>query len=105
MVLRRERSGGGRVFACCRARLSVVGEDSCLMVDFESAIDGSALVPACSSFLEAPRPTSSGLSRIVDLSLDGSSFNGDSGLKDTLSSFSDGGRGPGKGIDGVGKSL
>ena len=62
MVLRRERSGGGRVFAGCRATLSVVGEDSCLMVDFESAIDGSALVLACSSFLGASCSVFSGSS-------------------------------------------
>ena len=53
MVLRRERSGGGRVFAGGRATLLFVGEDSSLMFVFESSRDGSALTLACSSFSEA----------------------------------------------------
>lgn len=105
MVLRRESSGGGRVFAGGRAALSVVGEDSVLMVDFESSIDGSALMPACSSFSGASCFVSPDSSWKLGLSLNGSSFNGGSRLTETCSSFSDGGRDPGKGIDGVGKSL
>lgn len=50
MVLRRERSGGGRVFAGGRTTLLLVGEEgSRLMGDFESSVDGSALILACSS--------------------------------------------------------
>ena len=105
MVLRRERSGGGRVFAGGRATLLVVGEDSRLMADLESSIDGSALVPACSSFSEPSCLVCPVSSWKLGLSLNGSSFNNGSRLSDTCSSFSDGGRDPGKGIDGVGKSL
>ena len=84
---------------------SVVGAGSRLMVDFESSLDGSALVPACSSCsgTSCLRPLDS--SWILGLSLKGSSFDGGSRLTDTCSSFSDGGRDPGKGIDGMGKSL
>lgn len=105
MVLRRERSGGGRVFAGGRVTLLLVGEDSCLMVDFESSVDGSALMPACSSFSGASCFIPPDSSRKLGLSLNGSSFNGGSRLMETCSSFSDGGRDPGIGIDGVGKSL
>lgn len=50
MVLRRERSGGGRVFAGAKTALLLVGEeDSRLMDGFDSSVDGSALILACSS--------------------------------------------------------
>ncbi len=105
MVLRRERSGGGRVITGCRATLLVVGEGSRLMFDLESSVDGSAMAPACSSFSGASCFVFPDSSWILGLSLKGSSFIGGSRLTDMCSSFSDGGRDPGKGIDGVGKSL
>lgn len=106
MVLRRERSGGGSVFAgVTTALLVVVEEDSCLTVDLGSSGDGSALMPACSSFSGASCFVSPDSSWRLGLSLNGSSFNGGSRLTDTCSSFSDGGRDAGKGIVGVGKSL
>ena len=84
MVLRRERSGGGRVFAGGRTALLAVGEDdSRLMVDFESSAgdgDGSALMPACSSCSTASCFVSTGSSWRLGLSLNGSSFNGGSRL-------------------------
>ena len=89
---------GGRVVP------SVVGAGSRLMVDFESSLDGSALVPACSSFSGTSCLRSLDSCWILGLSLNGSSFNGGSRLTVTCSSFSDGERDPGKGIDGMGKS-
>lgn len=108
MVLRRERRGGGSVFAGGRTALLAVGEDSRLMVVFESSVgdrDGSVLMPACSSCSTASSFGAAGSCRGLGLSLNGSSFNGGSRLMWTCSSFSDGGRAPGMGIDGVGKSL
>lgn len=106
MVLRRERSGGGRVFGGGRVTLLAVGEDSRLMDDLESSADGPALMmPARSSFSGASCFVSPDSSWKLGLSLNGSSFNGCSRLMDTCSSFSDGGRDPGRGIDGIGKSL
>ena len=106
MVLRRERSGGGRVFAGGRMTLLVVGEDPRLMVVFESSIDGSALMtPTSSSFPGVSCSVFADSSWMLGLSLKGSSFNAASRLIGPCSSFSDGGRGPGKGIEGVGNSL
>ena len=109
MVLRRERSGGGSVFAGGRSTLLAVGEDSGLMVDLESSVGGSALMSACSPFSIVSCGTSSFVSPESSwkpgLSWKGSSFSGGSRLMDTWSSFSDGGRAPGEGIVGVGKSL
>lgn len=107
MVLRRERSGGGRVFAGGRTALLavIVGEGSCLTVDLESSADGSALTPACSSFSAASCLVFPDSSWRPGLSLNGSSFNGGSRLTDACSSFSEGGMDPGRGIVGVGKSL
>ena len=105
MVLRSERSGCGRVFVGGRVTSLAVGEDSRLMVDFKSSVDGSALMPACSSSSGASCFISPDSSWRLGLSLNGSSFNGGSRLTDTCSSFSDGGRDPGIGIDGIGKSL
>lgn len=87
--------------------LLAIGGDSRLMVGLESSIDeGSALMPVCSSSSSvASIFTSLDSAGRLGLSLNGSSFNGGSRLMDTCSSFSDGGRLPGNGIDGVGKSL
>ena len=104
MVLRRERSGGGRVFGGGRV-WSVVGGDSRLMVDFESCGDDSALTLACSSFSGTTCGIPPDSSWALGLSRNGSSFNGGSRLIDTCSSFKDGGRDPGRGTDGVGNSL
>ena len=104
MVLSRERSGGGREFGGAKAT-SVVGGDSRLVIDFESWGDDSALTPACSSFSGISCFIFPDSSWTVGFSRNGSSFSGGSRLMDTCSSFSDGGRDPGRGIDGVGKSL
>ena len=94
------------MFAGGRTALLIIGEDSRLMLGFESPVDdGSALMTACSSFLTASCFVSSDSSWRLGLSLNGSSFNGGSSLTDTCSSFSDGGRDPGSGIDGIGKLL
>ncbi len=105
MVLRRERSGGGSVFAGSRATLLLVTEDSLLKAGFESSANGSALMPACSSFPEASCLVSPDSSGRLGLSLNGSSFTGGSRFTVTCSPFSDGGRDLGKGINGVGNSL
>ena len=102
MVLRRERSGGGRVFAGGRAMLFAVGEGSGLMVDCGSFVDFSAPESACSffsgpSFFVSPAsPWRSGPST------GGSSVSDGSCLAGTCSTFSEG---LGRGIDGIGKSL
>ena len=105
MVLRRERSGGGRVLAGGRTALAVAGDVSRLTADFESSIEGSAVMLACSSPLTPSWSVFPCPSWTLGLSINGSSFNGGSRLTDTCSSFKVGGKDPGIGIDGVGKSL
>ena len=57
------------------------------------------------SFWVGPCLVSLGVSWVVGVSLDGSSMAGGSAFTDVFSCFSNGGRGSGSGIVGMGKSL
>ena len=109
MVCRRERRGGGRVFGGGGVELGGFGVGELVRSRLTDEGSGFGEIERffgdLVSFWVGPCLVSLGESWLVGVSLDDSSMAGGSAFTDVFSCFSNGDRGSGSGIVGMGKSL